>query len=249
MEKVRAAVSAEYNTDELIIIFPIVTIPDVRIGHIQESGTGVLVRCVSSDENAQLQWYSVDITDGTAPVPVPIDERLAKGSFHLNLHSLSATNFIDYYCTATNSFGAARTEPFRAYPPPRMLIILAMIFLTILLIARNRSHVVTAPVLIGQRVVLSCNPTRFFPKATVKWYIKIYETNFEMLIKPEGNKYETIDDGHHLIINNITEKDVENSKIYACAAFYTRLNAPYVGIYRYPRYKLEIVGTVNYYMI
>ena len=58
-----------------------VTIPDVRIGHMQESGTGVLVRCVSSDENAQLQWYSVDITIGTAPVPVPIDERLAKGSF------------------------------------------------------------------------------------------------------------------------------------------------------------------------
>ena len=111
-------------TDELIfLLVSIVTIPDARIGHIQESGTGVLVRCVSSDENAQLQWYSVDITDGSAPDPVPIDERLAKGSFHLDLHNLSATNFIDHYCTATNSFGAARTEPFRAYRPPRMLII------------------------------------------------------------------------------------------------------------------------------
>ena len=95
-------------------------------------------------------------------------------------------------------------------------------------------------------MVLSCNSTRFFPKATVEWFIKIYETNFEKLIKPEeSNKYDTIDDGHHLIINNITESDVEDSKIYACGAFYTRLNAPYVGIYRYPRYKLEIVGTAE----
>ena len=124
MEKMRAVVSAEYNTDKLIFpIVSVVTIPDVRIGHMQESGTGVLVRCVSSDENAQLQWYSVDITNGTAPVPVPIDEKQANCSFHLNLHSLSATNFIDYYCTANNSFGTARTVPFRAYRPPRMLII------------------------------------------------------------------------------------------------------------------------------
>ena len=94
-------------------------------------------------------------------------------------------------------------------------------------------------------MVLSCNSTRFFPKATVKWYIK-FETYFEMLIKPEeSNRFDTIDDGHHLIINNITESDVMDSKIYACAAFYTRLNAPHVGFYRFPRYKLEIVGTVS----
>ena len=95
-------------------------------------------------------------------------------------------------------------------------------------------------------MALSCNPTRFFPKATVEWYIKFDKTNFEVMIKPEeSNKYDTIDDGHHLIINNITESDVEDSKIYACVAFYTRLNAPYVGYYIYPRYKLEIVGKTD----
>ena len=87
----------------------------------QESGTGVLVRCVSSDEDAELQWYSIDTTEDTPPVPVPFDEKLSKGSFHVDLlNNLSATNLIDYYCIATNSFGAARTVPFRAYRPPRM---------------------------------------------------------------------------------------------------------------------------------
>ena len=78
----------------------------------------------------------------------------------------------------------------------------------------------------------------------------------EFLIYPEGNsKYKTIDDGHHLVIYNISDNDLFSynhmkngviipiaSKKYACAAFYDRLNVPDIGYYIYPRYNLEIVG-------
>ena len=84
------------------------------------------------------------------------------------------------------------------------------------------------------------------------WLIKtvIGSSTFEVEIKPEesSGKYKTIDDGHHLIIYNISENDVtstEGSKLYACVATYSRLNAPYVGYYRYPRYKLKIVGELR----
>ena len=78
------------------------------------------MRCVSSDENAQLQWYSIDITDDTQPISVPSK---TNGVLEVDLHELSATNLIDYYCTASNSFGVSRTVPFRAYGPPCMFVL------------------------------------------------------------------------------------------------------------------------------
>ena len=92
-----------------------VTIPDVWIGEMKPHGDlSVLVRCLSSDNNAELQWFKVDITEGTRPVPAPL---AIDGNLEVDLNDLSETNHIDYYCTATNSFGAARTVPFRAYSP------------------------------------------------------------------------------------------------------------------------------------
>ena len=113
------------------------------------------------------------------------------------------------------------------------------------------------PVVLGQIAVLSCNPTRFFPKPVVHWYIRIMDgSSFieEFRIYPEGNsKYKTIDDGHHLVIYNISINDLFSynhtkngtiaSKKYACAAFYDRLNVPNIGYYVFPRYNLEIIGT------
>ena len=95
-----------------------VTIPEVWIGQMDDYGdSSVLVRCVSNDASAELQWFSIDNTEGTPPVPVP---STTDGDLEVDLYTLSATNLIDYYCTATNSFGAARTVPFRAYSPPCM---------------------------------------------------------------------------------------------------------------------------------
>ena len=94
-----------------------VTVPDVWISQMDDYGeSSVLVRCVSSDTSAELQWFSIDITEDTPPVPVLL---AIDGYLYVDLHALLATNLIDYYCTATNSFGAARTVPFRAYRPPR----------------------------------------------------------------------------------------------------------------------------------
>ena len=75
----------------------------------------ISVRCVSNDTSAELKWFSIDITEGTPPVYVPLT---TDGHLEVDLYALSKTNLIDYYCTATNSFGAARTVPFRAYRPP-----------------------------------------------------------------------------------------------------------------------------------
>ena len=103
----------------------------------------------------------------------------------------------------------------------------------------------------------------FFPKPIVHWYIKIMAGSLfieEQIIKPEHNsKYKAIDDGHHLVIYNISINDLFSynhtkngvttqvtSKIYACAAFYDRLNVPGIGYYIYPRYNLEIVGKTAY---
>ena len=80
----------------------------------------VHVSCFSSDSSAKVQWFSTDITEDTPPVPVvstPDNDVLV-----VDLFNLSATNLIDYHCIANNSFGAARTVPFRAYRPPRMYL-------------------------------------------------------------------------------------------------------------------------------
>ena len=85
----------------------------------------------------------------------------------------------------------------------------------------------------------------------------------EFRINPESSsKYKTIDDGRHLVIYNISENDTFSynhtkdgvtkpiaSKVYACAAFYDRLNVPNIGYYIYPRYNLEIEGKIVYYYI
>ena len=89
-------------------------IPDVWISQMEPfRKSSVLVKCLSSDNSAELQWFKIDITEGTPPVPAPL---AIDGNLVVYLHEdLSATNLIDYYCTATNSFGTARTVPFRAY--------------------------------------------------------------------------------------------------------------------------------------
>ena len=163
--------------------------------------SSVLVRCLSSDNSAELQWFKIDITEGTPPVPAPL---AIDGNLEVDLHEdLSITNLIDYYCTATNSFGTARTVPFRAYRPPRTynmfvvsLFITSIIFH--LIVMPSLDIVDKVPVVLGQVAVLSCNPTRFFPKPFIHWIIRIMEGSTsiqEFRIYPEGNsKYKTIDD-------------------------------------------------------
>ena len=99
------------------ICYCTVTIPDVHIGRIEGKGMFVHVSCVSSDSSAKVQWFSTDITEDTPPVPVV---STPDNVLVVDLFNLSATNLIDYHCIANNSFGAARTVPFRAYRPPRM---------------------------------------------------------------------------------------------------------------------------------
>ena len=98
-----------------IIIHTVTIIPEVWIGQMDDlTETRVFLWDVSPMiTSAELQWFSIDNTEGTPPVPVP---STTDGDLEVDLHdALSATNLIDYYCTATNSFGAARTVPFRAY--------------------------------------------------------------------------------------------------------------------------------------
>ena len=189
-----------------------VTIPDVWISEMKPyRDSSVLVRCLSSDNSAELQWFKIDITEGTPPVPAPL---AIDGNLEVDLHEdLSITNLIDYYCTATNSFGTARTVPFRAYRPPRTynmfvvsLFITSIIFH--LIVMPSLDIVDKVPVVLGQVAVLSCNPTRFFPKPFIHWIIRIMEGSTsiqEFRIYPEGNsKYKTIDDGHHLVLYPVT---------------------------------------------
>ena len=115
----------------------------------------------------------------------------------------------------------------------------------------------------GQVVVLSCNPTRIFPEPEVLWYIKNFVDSTLINVVPVhtipcSQKYRTINDGHDLVINDITANDIYSlffngtksgdiilaSKVYACAAFYTRLNSNR-GYYIFPRYKLKIVGEAD----
>ena len=119
----------------------------------------------------------------------------------------------------------------------------------------------------GQVVVLSCNPTRFFPEPNVRWFVRntIGSTFLhEDPIIPIrcSDKYRTINGGRDLVIRDITANDVYSlfingsisnditnnillaSQIYSCAAFYTRLNT-YAWYYIYPRYKLKILGEID----
>ena len=79
------------------------------------------------------------------------------------------------------------------------------------------------------------------------------------IISEGSNKYKTIDNGRHLVIFNISENDLLSynhtkngvvtpvaSKVYACAAFYDKINAPNIGYYIFPRYNLEIIGKTLY---
>ena len=153
-----------------------VTIPDVWISEMKPyRDSSVLVRCLSSDNSAELQWYSIDITEGTPPVPAPI---AIDGSLQVDLNEdLSATNLIDYYCTATNSFGTARTVPFRVYSHSCTYygcLILHNIYIFHLIVIMP--IVDNVQVVLGQIAVLSCNPnvTRFFPKPSCSL---VYQNN------------------------------------------------------------------------
>ena len=118
---------------------------------------------------------AVDITEGTPPVPAPL---AIDGSLQVDLNDLSETNLIDYYCTATNSFGAARTVPFRAYSPCTYYVCLTLnnIYYFSLNSYPSLDIVDKVPVVLGQIAVLSCNPnvTRFFPKPSCSL---VYQNN------------------------------------------------------------------------